>query len=208
MRPERPVTHPPPASPPGTTGTESRPGLRRWQTGLALALVLGVVWTYLSRVPAAGLAGDARPPSPRAGFPAPDFTLETLDGEGVTLSALRGQPVVINLWASWCAPCRAEMPALQQLYAAHRDEGLVILAVNTTYQDSQAAAAAFVAEFGLTFPVALDRTGAVSRAYLLRGLPTTLFVDAQGTVDSVVIGGPMDMALMESKIDAILEAPR
>ena len=178
--------------------------MRRWQTGLVVVLMVGMVWTYLSRVPTTANTGATRPASPREGFPAPDFTLDLLGGGTVTLAELRGQPVVINLWASWCLPCRAEMPALQKLYAAHREAGLVVLAVNTTYQDSETAAAAFVAEYGLTFPVPLDRTGAVSRTYLLRGLPTTLFVDREGEVASVVIGGPMNEALIASKIEALL----
>jgi cytochrome c biogenesis protein CcmG, thiol:disulfide interchange protein DsbE len=191
-----------------TTALTPRLGnLRRWQIGLAVALALGLLWTFASRVPGNALTGAARPPSPREGFLAPDFTLDVLGGGTVTLSELRGQPVVINLWASWCLPCRAEMPALETLYAAYREAGLVILAVNTTYQDGESAAAAFVVEYGLTFPVPLDRTGAVSRAYLLRGLPTTLFVNRQGIVASVVIGGPMNAALIQSKIEALLTAP-
>ena len=180
--------------------------VRRWQTWLVVVLVLGAVWTYQSRVPSDALTGAARPPSPREGFLAPDFTLDLLGGGTVTFSELRGQPVIINLWASWCLPCRAEMPSLEKLYQANREAGLVILAVNTTYQDSEAEAAAFVAEYGLTFPVPLDRTGAVSRAYLLRGLPTTLFVDRAGVVASVVIGGPMNEALIASKIEALLRS--
>jgi len=83
--------------------------------------------------------------SPRVGFAAPDFTLELLGGGQVTLSELRGKAVVVNLWASWCPPCRAEMPALQSFYEENRARGLEVVAVNTTFQDSKSEAAAFVA---------------------------------------------------------------
>ncbi|NJN43647.1 MAG: TlpA family protein disulfide reductase [Anaerolineae bacterium] len=120
--------------------------------------------------------------SPR-GFAAPDFTLSTPAGEVVTLSDLQGRPVIINLWASWCGPCRAEMPALQRVHEAYQDQGLVILAVNATYQDSQSAALAFVAEHGLTFPVLLDQDGQASELYELRALPSTYFVRPDGIIE-------------------------
>ena len=95
-----------------------------WQTFMALLSVLSVAWIAVSRVPveAAAVRHD-RPPLPRAGYPAPDFTLETLDGKTVTLSDLHGQVVLINFWATWCPPCRAEMPAIQQVYDEYRGRG-------------------------------------------------------------------------------------
>ncbi len=88
--------------------------------------------------------------SPREGFPAPDFTLETLTGEQVSLSDFRGKVVIVNLWASWCAPCCAKMPAMQRTYLANRDRGLEALAVNSTVQDTEGEARAFAQELGLT----------------------------------------------------------
>ncbi len=100
------------------------------------------------------------------------------------------------------------MPAIERVYQEHRDEGLEVLAVNTTYQDQLEAAEAFIQELGLSFPVPLDRTGSVSNRYQLRGLPSTYFVDRRGVIRSVVIGGPMSEALIRSKIlDLLAEAP-
>ncbi len=180
---------------------------RRWSllSGLILAASLG--WIWASAVPAdATTAG--RIPSPREGFLAPDFSLETLDGSMVTLADLRGQGVVVNLWASWCPPCRAEMPALQRAWEDYQDRGLVILAVNTTFQDSLPAAAAFVAEHNLTFPIPLDRSGSVSNRYLLRALPSTYFVDREGVIRQVVVGGPMSEATIRAGIEEILQDTR
>jgi peroxiredoxin len=178
---------------------------RRWTVLSLLVLALGVAWTFASRVPVAGTTGGAPPPSPREGFSAPDFTLETLAGEQVALSDLRGKVVLVNFWASWCPPCRAEMPAIERVYRSHKDLGLEVLAINTTNQDDRAAGAAFVQEFGLTFPVPLDLTGAVSASYNLRGLPSTYFIDKQGFIRSVVVGGPMSGALIQSRVEELLE---
>lgn len=180
---------------------------RRWSAFMAGVLVLGALWTWFSAVPATSTTGGLIP-SPREGFLAPDFTLDLLGGEPVSLSGLRGQVVMINLWASWCPPCRAEMPAIERIYQVNRARGLEVLAVNTTYQDNESAARAFVQEYGLTFPILLDRTGAMANRYQLRALPTTFFVDRQGVIQDVVVGGPMSEALIQSKVEPLLaEAP-
>lgn len=177
---------------------------RRWTLFSFAVLSLGVLWIFASRVPVAATTGGAPPPSPREGFSAPDFTLETLDGRQMTLSDLRGQVVLVNFWASWCPPCRAEMPAIERVYRSYKDLGLEVLAVNTTNQDDVAAAAAFVQELGLSFPIPLDHTGAVSASYNLRGLPSSYFIDEQGVIRSVVVGGPMSEALVQSKVEELL----
>lgn len=177
----------------------------KWAILMILVFLLGSAWTFLSRVPAADTTNGAPPPSPREGFSAPDFTLDLLGGGEVTLSEMRGRVVMINLWTSWCPPCREEMPAIQKVYDDYQDQGLVVLAVNVTDQDSEAAAAAFVDELDLTFPVPLDRDGAVSSRYQLRGLPSTYFIDREGVIRSVVVGGPMSETLIRSKITILLE---
>ena len=177
---------------------------RRWWAFMLAILLLGAGWTWLSRVPAS-VATVGQIPSPREGFPAPDFTLDTLGGESATLSAYRGKVVIVNLWASWCGPCRAEMPAIQKVYAANRERGLEVLAVNSTFQDSQADAQEFAQNLGLTFPILLDRDGAVSKRYLLRALPSTFFIDRKGIIRSVVFGGPVTEAVVQTKIEALLQ---
>ena len=177
---------------------------RRWAILTITFLALGIGWTFLSRLPASAANSNRQTASPRQGFAAPDFTLDLLGGGEVTLSDLRGAPVMLNLWASWCPPCRAEMPAIQAVYQEYGEEGLVVLAVNATNQDSESAAAAFVRDHGLTFPVPLDRDGSVSVLYALRGLPTTYFIDREGVIRSVIVGGPMSEAVIRSKVEELL----
>lgn len=180
---------------------------RRWYWLTAVVFLIGAGWTWLSAVPAAETTGG-QIPGPREGFLAPDFTLTTLGGESITLSELRGHPVIVNLWASWCPPCRAEMPAIQQVYEDYRESGLVVLAINTTYQDTVGAASAFRQEFGLSVTILLDQEGAVSRQYQLRALPTTFFIDAQGLVREVVIGGPMSATTLATSVTDLFAEER
>lgn len=170
----------------------------------ATLLIIGAAWIGVStQLP----GGTETPgiPAPKAGFLAPDFTLDTLDGETVTLSELRGQAVIVNIWASWCLPCRAEMPALQTVYDEYTSQGLSLLAVNATSQDSIAAAAGFIDELGLDFPVLLDTDGEVGRLYQVSALPSTFFIYPDGTIAEVVIGGPMAEALLRTRVERLLE---
>lgn len=176
---------------------------RRWWTFSVGVLALGMMWTWAARVPDS-VAGGEQLPSPRAGFLAPEFTLETLDGASASLADYRGRVIILNFWASWCGPCRAEMPALQALWEAQHERGLEVLAVNSTLQDSVPAAMAFLQEMNLSLPVLLDRDGALTRRYLVRALPTTFFVDRQGVIRSVMIGGPVSAAVMQTQVEPLL----
>ncbi|MFH2038529.1 MAG: TlpA disulfide reductase family protein, partial [Chloroflexota bacterium] len=139
------------------------------------------------------------------GFSAPDFSVDLLTGGQITLSGLRGQPVVLNVWATWCPPCRQEMPALEKVYNDFKEEGLVLIGLNLTSQDSEKTVASFVQEFGLSFPIALDRDGTVQKKYKISGYPTTFFIDREGIIRSVVVGGPMSAALIQSKVEELFK---
>ena len=176
---------------------------RLWWGVMALLLALGITWIDLTRVPVdlAGALG-AGPELPREGFAAPDLTLQTLDGETVTLSDLRGQAVLINFWASWCPPCRNEMPAIQQVYEEYKDQGFTVLAVNS--QEQEARVTAFAESLGLTFPILIDRDGSVFGAYQVAALPTTFFIDRAGVIRGVTTGGFLSRAFFESEIAPLL----
>jgi cytochrome c biogenesis protein CcmG, thiol:disulfide interchange protein DsbE len=168
-------------------------------------LILGALWTLISRVPDTSLQQSGPPPNPKEGFTAPDFTLDLLNGGKLTLSELREHPVVLNLWASWCLPCRSEMPALERVYQRYKDVGLIVVGLNLTSQDSESDIKAFVQELGLTFPIVLDRDGSVQSRYQLLGLPSTFFIDQKGIIRSVVVGGPMSEATIQSHIEDLLQ---
>jgi peroxiredoxin len=125
-------------------------------------------------------------PAPVTGAPAPDFSLQNLDGQTVTLSALRGQVVLINFWATWCIPCQAEMPAIQHAYDARKGHGFTVLAVNLNEPAKDVQD--YVKRLGVNFPVLLDAGDAISTMYRVRGYPTSFFVDRRGTVAIEQVG--------------------
>lgn len=178
--------------------------IRHWTMFSAVLLAMGAAWIFLT-IPLPGTTTGGEIPAPRQGFLAPDFSLPDAQGNIIRLSALRGQPVLVNFWASWCPPCKAEMPAMQRVHAEYASQGLVILAVNTTYQDDEKAALRFLEEYGLTFPVVFDRSGQPARLYETRALPTSFFIDADGIIQEVVVGGPMSEALLRSQAERLLE---
>jgi cytochrome c biogenesis protein CcmG/thiol:disulfide interchange protein DsbE len=178
---------------------------RRWSLLLMGVIFLGCAGLRCSAMPVSETTGGLIP-APREGFLAPAFELETLAGGSSGLSEYRGQVIVLNLWASWCPPCRAEMPAIQSLYEQYREEGLAVLAINMTSQDSTEAAASFVGKYGLTFPVLLDRMGLVGNLYRMRALPMTFFIDREGVIREVIVGGPMSELTLQSMIARLLDA--
>ena len=138
---------------------------------------------------------------PLSGKPAPDFALKSLDGPVVHFGDYRGKTVLINLWASWCPPCLAEMPALQAAYEKYKDQGLVVLGIDYATQDNLPDVAAFVAKFQLTFPILLDQSGSVSSlSYGMHGLPDSYFVDRAGVVRRIISG-----AIPADQLDAFIQ---
>ncbi len=139
------------------------------------------------------------------GSPAPDFTLKTLAGSTASLSDYTGRPVLINFWASWCKPCRGEMSDIIAAYDAHKDQHLQVLAINLTDQEHLSDARRFVDELHRPFPVLLDQNGKVRKSYALRGVPTSVFIDARGVV-RLVNPGPITSEIIERGLAEILPA--
>lgn len=139
------------------------------------------------------------PVAPHPENAAPDFTLAQLDGTPITLSELRGKPTIINFWATWCPPCRRELPALQDAYDNY-DIGFIAVDV----KESPDKVATFVENLNLTFPIVLDTDGQISDiAYGVRGLPTTIFVDANGVVSARHVG-PLTSEMIDSYLAPLL----
>lgn len=163
---------------------------------IAVSFLLQLRDSLLDRLP--GLPEAA----PTQGETVPDFTLQTLDGETVSLSDYRGQPIVLNFWATWCAPCREEMPLLQETYEAHKAEGLVILGVNVR-EENREAIKRFLDQVGVDFPVVLDPDVEAVNRYLVTSLPMTFFIDRDGQLRTLVVGG-MSKDVLDERLATIL----
>ena len=172
----------------------------------ALALILRH-GSHHGRVPPTSATPSTQAPTDsgkaRTGTEAPDFTLKSTSGASVTLSALRGHPVVIAFFASWCQPCEEELPVLQQFAQADRGRLRVI---GVSYQDLPSDTAAFVRRLRVTFPALLeDPSGPVAQRYGIRGIPQTVFVDSRGIVRGRVYGQTSRRALAPA-VDDLLHA--
>jgi peroxiredoxin len=135
----------------------------------------------------AGLIGPAVQ-TIKEGDQAPDFELATLDGRIIKLSNLRGQPVLVNFWATWCVPCKQEMPSIVDAYNAHKAGGLRVLAIDTTAFDDLQDVRKFVTNYQMNFDVLLDDTDSVGTGWNTLGLPSSYFIKPDGTVAKVHVG--------------------
>jgi peroxiredoxin len=145
-----------------------------------------------------GLSDEA----PKVGRQAPDFALPDLEGVKIRLSDLRGKPVVLNFWATWCGYCVEEMPLLQKVQDAKAGIGLVILAINSG--ETGARVKEFIQTNGYTFTVLLDRYQDVVPFYKVRGLPTTFFIDAEGVIRDIKVGAFVSMEQIENSLEKIM----
>lgn len=140
--------------------------------------------------------------TPGVGDPAPDFTLKNLEGETIDLGDFKGQPVLINFWATWCGPCRIEMPMIDAMYQKYKDEGFVVLAVDV--QEPITIVQSFVNSMGLTFPILLDLTGEIADgSYRIRAFPTSYFVGRDGQI-TAAHRGMMTEQIMQRYMDQVL----
>ncbi|MFN8481616.1 MAG: redoxin domain-containing protein [Anaerolineae bacterium] len=167
-----------------------------------------------SLVPAVGVnessagvtVGLDRAGAANLGQPAPDFALQTPDGQTIRLSDLKGRPVLVNFWATWCAPCAIEMPALEETYRKYKDQGLVVLAVNQA--EGADTVSQYMREHGLTFPAVLDKDTSIAQLYRVTGYPTTWIVDRQGNLQQLRRGGFTSAAQIESLVAGALGSGR
>jgi peroxiredoxin len=137
---------------------------------------------------------------------AEDFALKTPDGKTFRLSEQRGKTVIVNFWATWCPPCREEMPAMERLYQQHRDRGLVLVAVSL--DADPAVVAPYLKQNKLSFPIALDPKSEIANKYGVRALPSSFIVDRDGTMTALALGPRhWDNAASHALVEALRAAP-
>lgn len=171
-----------------------------WTILLLVAALLGGAWIVMSQETAVSDGTLVLTEAPVVGHKAPGFTLQTAVGQSVSLANLVGQPIVLNFWASWCMPCRVEMPHLQKASQTY-DGRAFIIGVNQG--ENEQTVSEFGAEYGISYPLLVDSEMAISDLYGVSGLPTTLFIDADGVVREVVMG-TVNLAVIEDRLDGLL----
>ncbi len=164
------------------------------------------IWIVAALIAAAAIAVAVQwrsggPSASPAGREAPSFTVGTLEGTPASIMSYRGHPVVLNLWASWCPPCREEMPDLQRLNAAFRARGLIVVGVDQG--ESRERVAAFARSLGIDYPILLDRDQRYGAAYAAQGLPTTALIDRHGVVVRI-FDGPLPYSTMVESAKTLL----
>jgi peroxiredoxin len=164
---------------------------------LASALLSGLVTAGCSM-------GFSPAQSPQPDKLAPDFQLQNLDGQTVSLSDFRGKPVLVNFWASWCGPCRVEMPFIQEIFEDEKwsDTGLVILAVDIG--ESHSTVKEFMESNGLSFTALLDINQDIALEYNIRAIPTTYLIDKDGIIRDMKIGAFSGRAEIEKRLGKIM----
>lgn len=180
------------------------------ETIAALMVFLGVAMLVLVMrnvaVPERSVIAQGAEAAALTAKPAPDFTLEALDGSQVSLSQYRGQVVLVNFWATWCPPCVREMPSLVRVYDQYKDQGFVILGINTTYQDDRTKAAQFALDNGVRFPVLLETDPEVTAGYGSRLMPTSYLIDRNGKIVYTRVG-QVDEQNLSERVAALLAEP-
>ncbi len=159
---------------------------RLFQTGL---LLLTVIFLLLISGCSDQPQQSSQPPQGSyIGNPAPDFTLTDMQGRQVTLSQFRGKVVLLNFWATWCPPCREEMPSMERLYQRFKEQGLVMLAVNVEENGFQAVSS-FLSRHPHSFPILLDSNADAQNLYRVYRFPESFLIDRNGNVVDKIIGG-------------------
>ncbi len=193
------------------------PQARRRTIGIAVGVVVGGLVLIAAFVAmwggGTGIAAEApSAPDPASsesepvgrvsiGEPSPDFTLPLLDGSTTSLSALRGQVVILNFWATWCPPCEDELPDLQAVWEQYQDQDVTLVGI--AFQEEQADVQAMASRFGLTYPLGIDEGDRIAAAFGITGVPETFVVDAQGQVAYIHIG-PVTAVQLSQELDSLL----
>ncbi len=188
--------------PPMTAGVVARRGLDLRRLGLRHLVVAAVLPIILLATLAAMLMLRGGTSPTAIGNQAPDFSVTDLEGNRIQLAELRGRPVIVNFWASWCVPCVDEFPILRDAHQRHVDDGLVVVGI--VYQDRSQAAAAFMSRHDAAWAAAADLDGRVAEAYGVIGPPETFLIGRDGRIAARALG-QFTAAWLDEKVAAIME---
>jgi len=199
----------------GSRWARTRRG-RAWTVSVMVATAVVILAvSYLANRPAEGgssltsvvLSGSSSGPAPEEGETAPDFTATTVEGEKVTVSKLRGQPLWLTFGASWCQPCRAENPDIEAAYERYRGQGLQVLAI--FIQDDKSTIEEYAKRVGLTYPKVDDSSDEIATGYRIAGIPSHFFIDNSGVLRAIRIGtlDPSDLDEVLTEIGVEIDRP-
>jgi cytochrome c biogenesis protein CcmG, thiol:disulfide interchange protein DsbE len=181
---------------------------QHWNMLIIVALVFGSGWIYATRNRAGAIITPKRYAAPAGTLPgaqvgaiAPSFRLPSTTGEQIDIASLRGQVALVNIWATWCLPCRAEMPAIQATYTSYRDQGFVVLAINQ--REEAAIVQSYLEQHQLTIPSLLDTDGAVGALYQANALPSSFLIGRDGTIRAVY-RGPLPLGVINAAVAALV----
>lgn len=172
-----------------------------WTILIISFALLGGAWVLFSQESTADIGVSSnQTEAPIAGYVAPEFTLSTIQGQEITLSEYRGQPIVLNFWASWCPPCRAEVPHFQAASLKYNGQAAIL---GVDQGEPLSVVADFGALMGVTYPLLLDENSSVNRLYGVAALPTTVFINADGVIREVYTG-IINQAVLEERVERML----
>jgi peroxiredoxin len=166
-------------------------------------IIISITWILLTPSIFPINVDDAGTTAVHKGFQAPEFTLESVTGDSVSLANYDGQPVLVFFWASWCSVCKRTMPGLQSVYNVYAPLGFEILAINTTYQDTLSGASNYFTNQGYSYPMLLDRSGNISQTYRLNAVPLSVLINPDGDIFDVIIGSGMSEGYLRAYLEDV-----